>query len=127
MSRSLYTLAKSADNGNSTGALPNVTIIGLVIDAAVEAQVLEWEDNKHVPLLMNYKGIAKIVRYQKAAGGSDDAALPKYLEFYYYPNQAASDGQNTDKNFVDAEADRMKTWTDAQLSVNPIVTGTLVP
>ena len=72
-----------------------------------EAQVLDWEDNVHVPWVMKYKGIAKIVRYEKAAGGIGDAALPKF------------------QNFKDAEADRVATWTDAQLTVNPIVATSL--
>jgi hypothetical protein len=125
--RSQYVLSSSADNGNSTGDLPVMTVIGLVIDPAVEADVLDWEDNTHVPWVMKYKGIAKIVRYQKAEGGTDDDALPKYLEFFYFYSPEDAMGLQMDQNFIDAEADRMATWTDAQLGINPIVAATLAP
>lgn len=125
--RSPYTLTSSADNGNSSGTPSNITIIGLVIDSSMESTIIDWEDNKHVPWVMKYQGIAKVVRYKKASGGTNDGELPKFLEFFYYRDQAAADGQQADQNFMDAEADRMAMWTDSQLAIKPIVATKLAP
>jgi hypothetical protein len=125
LSRAYYNLTVSADNGNAAGNLPNLTVIGLVIDPTVEAQVIDWEDNTHVPMLMGYQGVGKIVRYTKIAGGTNDAELPKFLEFFYYYSQADSDAWSEAPEFIAAEEDRAATWTDAQLAINPIVKGVL--
>lgn len=121
LSRSYYTLTTSSDNGGSSGNLPNLTVIGLVVDPALDAQIVDWEDNTHVPMLMGYAGLAKVVRYTKVAGGTNDTDLPNYLEFFYYRDQAAVDGWQASSQFMTAEADRAARWTDAQLAINPIV------
>lgn len=101
--------------------LKNITIVNTDALPAYEEEVNKWEVNTHIPWLMRYNGIGKIVRYQRISGTD----LPKYIEIFYYYDQAAADGQNTDENFKSAEADRVATWKNGELDIPWVVTAVI--
>lgn len=88
-----YQKIKSWVKEEYTGDLKVVTIVGVEIPAEKEADVDEWYNNTHIPLIMKYPGIKKAVRYKKLAGGVNADSLPTYLAVYYYPSATEQTGQ----------------------------------
>lgn len=125
--RASYKQSSVHESAMSTGAFQYTTIVALNPGVDVEAQVLQWEDDTHVPWVMQYPGLHKVVRYEKIPGAQVNSdLLPKYIEFFYFPDQASFDGLGPSQPFQDAEADRMATWTDAQLQIPWVFKGQLM-
>lgn len=114
------------EGAGADGPLNNVTFVALNPDPALETEIMDWEDETHIPWVMQYPGLAKVVRYEKIAGVEvNGAAFPKYIELFYFPDQVAADGLGPSQPFQDAEADRMATWTDEQLGIPFVLSGVL--
>ncbi len=119
-----YEKLKSWENVSANTPMQYVTVVATVAKAEYDSAVNAWETNFHVPWLMKYKGLSRVVRYKKIDGtGANVSQMPKYIEVFYYKDKAGSDGQGTDTNFVAAEADRVATWQNGELTIDWVLAG----
>lgn len=117
-----YKKVKSFERDDiGTRGLKNITIVNTEALPAYEQTVNDWEINTHIPWVMGYEGIGKVVRYERISGTD----MPKFIEIFYYYDQASADGLGTNEVFKSAEADRLATWKNGELDVPWIVNGIL--
>jgi len=107
----------------ATRGLKNISIVNTEALPAFEDTVNDWETNFHIPWLMEYDGIGNVVRYQRVDGMGTD--MPKFIEFFYYYDQAGADGLGSNESFKAAEADRVATWKNGELEIPWIVNGVI--
>jgi formylglycine-generating enzyme required for sulfatase activity len=80
-----------------SGPLNYVTVVRAEFKAGKEAEINNWYNNTHIPLIMKYPGVKKAVRYQKMGASTDinAAAMTTYMACYYYPTKADQDSMAT--------------------------------
>jgi formylglycine-generating enzyme required for sulfatase activity len=122
-----YEKLKSWENPGAGKPLVYATIVGTAAKAEFDSVVNAWEINFHVPWLMNYTGLSKVVRYRKIDGtGANVTQMPKYIEIFYYSDKAGFEGQGADASFQAAEADRVATWKNGELDIPFVFNGQIV-
>jgi formylglycine-generating enzyme required for sulfatase activity len=97
-----YQKIKSWLKPDYTGSLNYVTVVRAEFKAGKEAEINNWYNNTHIPLIMKYPGVKKAARYQKI-GASDDinaTAMSTYLALYYYPTKADQDSMATSPAWI---------------------------
>ena len=97
-----YQKIKSWIKTDYTGALNYVTVVRAEFKAGKEAEINNWYNNTHIPLIMKYPGVKKAVRYQKMGASSDinAAAMTTFMACYYYPTKAAQDSMSLSQAWV---------------------------
>jgi len=116
--RAAFKAVSVSENEDADGSHPIVTFVALDPDPEVEDEVMEWEDETHVPWLLEYEGLAKVVRYERIPDVDENADdIPKFIELFYYRDQEAFDGWGSSEPFQEAEEDRKETWTDEELAI----------
>lgn len=122
-----YEKLKSWENESAKNSLVYVKIVPTVAAEGYDLAVNDWEINTHVPWLMKYKGLSKVVRYKRIDNtGMNVTEMPEYIELFYYADKEGYEGQKTDENFIAAEEDRANTWLNGELDVPWSYSGQIV-
>jgi hypothetical protein len=77
------------------------------------AAVNKWYDSTHIPLLMQYPGLQKSVRFQNAASG----AKPGYFALYNYKDSADWAGLNSSAPFDSANKELTAHWKNGEYTM----------
>lgn len=91
-----------------------LNIVASDCSAELEDKFNRWYNEVHIPMLLRFKGLKKVSRYQLAGEIKDQA---KYLAFYEFENEKAV-ADFTKSPELTAATDEMKeTWKDGGLDI----------
>lgn len=107
-----YQKIKSFEKGNKDIATEYFNIVGAEFAAASEAAINSWYNDTHIPMLMEYDGLVKAIRFKKIGGPANADTMPSYLAIYYYSSQQAMNDNVTHTSFASAMADAQQKWGD---------------
>jgi hypothetical protein len=107
-----YQKIKGWTKPDYTGPLNYLWIVRAEFTADKDAAVNDWYNNTHIPLILKYPGVKKVVRYKKigSTGDINAASMNTYLAFYFFPAQADYDSLTTGKQWS-AVQDNLNTET----------------
>jgi phosphatidylethanolamine-binding protein (PEBP) family uncharacterized protein len=91
-----------------------LTIVGSDMRADSAVAVNKWYDSTHIPLLMQYPGLLKSVRYKNATAG----AKPGYFAFYDYKDSANWAGINASTPFDSANKELAAHWKNGEYTMD---------
>lgn len=123
-----YEKLKSWENEGADQPMQFITMVSTVASAGNEDAVNNWENTKHVPDHMQSQNLSRVVRYKKIDGtGANVSGMPKYIEIFYYADQAKFEAHNpgSDPIFAAAEEDRANTWKNGELDIPWVYSGAI--
>ena len=100
--------------------MPIINVVGTTCPPEMEERFRKWYDEKHIPELMNYKGLKKVTRYNivGAAKGVPGVNLlsvkvggqeyPKFLTIYEFDDLQAFEGYDNSPDMATARKDWFK-------------------
>jgi hypothetical protein len=119
-----YDKIKSWVKEDYRGSLEAVTMVVVAMPVANEAAINKWYNETHIPLIMKYPGVKKVVRYWRTSAARTDAnpsALPKFITMYYYGTKDEQTNQESSTEWA-AVVNNMNTETidDQMTTVNVV-------
>ena len=84
-----------------------INIVATQCQPADEKKFNQWYNEVHVPLLMKFKGMTKVSRYEMTGDVKD---FPKYLAVYEFESQKALEAFNNSPELAAALKEMNETW-----------------
>ena len=80
----------------------------------VEEKFNKWYDDIHVPMLMKFKGIKEVTRYERVY---ETEEYPKYLAIYKFESQDSFEVYGTSPELAAAREEMKETWKEGGFEV----------
>ena len=79
-----------------------------------EEKFNKWYNEVHIPLMLKYKGIKKVSRYQQKG---ENKECPTYLAFYEFESKEALAAHSDSPELAAALEEMQETWKDGGFDV----------
>ena len=92
-------------------------IVGLHCRPDQEEKFNKWYNERHIPDLLEFKGVRKVTRYKtsthfKVREGYPDVRYPNYLAIYEFENQQTLEAFEASSQLADAAKEARETWAE---------------
>ncbi len=84
-----------------------VNIVGIRCQPQAQNKFIKWYDQTHIPLLLKFKGLKKVTRYQIV---KPTAEYPDYLTVFEFESRQAFEEYETSRELAAASAEMSETW-----------------
>ncbi|MBA7680594.1 hypothetical protein ES703_88915 [subsurface metagenome] len=96
-----------------------LNIVATECSAENEARFNKWYNEVHVPMLLKFKDLKKVGRYQLTGESKDQA---KYLAIYGFESKEALDAFPKSPEFAAAIEEMQGSWKDGETTIKWIAT-----
>jgi len=79
-----------------------------------DAKFNKWYNEVHIPMLMKFKGLKKVTRYQLTGDKKESA---KYLAFYEFDGKEALEAYLKSPEFAAGIGEMQETWKDGGFDI----------
>ena len=93
---------------------PLINLVATECQPEFEEKFNKWYDEVHIPILLKFKGLKKVVRYKIAEKGTSH---PAYLAIYEFESKQAFEKYQDSPELAAARAEMKETWKDGGFEI----------